>query len=119
MTDLAELVRIDDPSWYLEDPYPALARLRRDAPVHLYPELDTFLISRYHDVRDISRNPELWSVKAGILLNDAKYGNVAESFFPDGAELISTTDPPRHRELRRVISAAFTPARLQLSLIHI
>jgi cytochrome P450 len=109
MTDLTDLVRIDDPDWYLDDPYPGLARLRAEAPSLYFDHLDTYAITRYHDVREISRTPDVWSVKAGILLNDAKYGNVAESFFPEGAELISATDPPRHRELRRVISPVFTP----------
>jgi cytochrome P450 len=113
MTDLTDLVRIDDPEWYVGDPYPGLARLRSEAPALYYESLDTFAITRYKDVREISRAPELWSVKAGIVLNDAKYGNVAESFFPEGAELISTTDPPRHREIRRVISPVFTPKLVQ------
>jgi cytochrome P450 len=112
MTDLTDLVRIDDPDWYLDDPYPGLARLRAEAPALYYESLDTFAITRYQDVRDISRAPDVWSVKGGIVLNDAKYGNVADSFFPEGAELISTTDPPRHRDIRRVISPVFTPKQV-------
>jgi cytochrome P450 len=109
-TDLADLVRIDDPHFYLDDPYPVLARMRRDAPAFYCEALDTYVVSRYEDVRWISRTPEVFSVTDGILLNDAKYdSHVTDSFFPEGAELISTTDPPRHRELRRVISPAFTP----------
>ena len=49
-------------------------------------------------------------MRKGILLNDARYGeSIADSFFPDGAELISTLDPPRHGEVRRTIAPAFTP----------
>ena len=113
MTDLAELVRIDDPHFYVTDPYPVFARMRREAPAFYCEDLDTFAITRYDDVRAISRTPEVWSVADGILLNDAKYDDsITDSFFPEGAELISTTDPPRHRELRRVISPGFTPRKV-------
>ena len=113
MTDLAELVRIDDPQFYLGDPYPVFARMRKEAPALFCEDLNLFAISRYRDVREISRMPEIWSVTGGIVINDAKYkSRVAESFFPEGAELLATTDPPRHRELRRVISPAFTPQRV-------
>jgi cytochrome P450 len=57
----------------------------------------------------MSRTPELYCVAKGIQLNDARYGNVTDSFFAEGAELISTTDPPRHADLRRMIAPAFTP----------
>jgi cytochrome P450 len=110
MTDLAALVRIDDPQFYVGDPYPVFARMRKEAPALYCESLDTFAITRYEDVRKISRNPEVWSVADGQTLNDAKYkSHVSDSFFPEGAELIITTDPPRHRELRRVISPVFTP----------
>ena len=113
MTDLTELVRIDDPQFYLNDPYPVFARMRKEAPAFYCEALDTFAITRYEDIRQMSRAPEVWSVKDGILLNDAKYdSHIADSFFPEGAELISTTDPPRHRELRRVISPVFTPRKI-------
>jgi cytochrome P450 len=113
MTDLAELVRIDDPQFYIGDPYPVFARMRKEAPAFYCEGLNTFAITRYQDIRDISRNPEVWSVTDGIVLNDAKYdSHVTDSFFPEGAELISTTDPPRHRELRRVISPVFTPRKI-------
>ena len=107
--DLSRELRIDDPSFYIGEPYPTIRQVQRDAPVMLYPDFDTWLISKYEDVRAVSKNWETFSVADGIVLNDAKFGNVANSFFPEGAELISTTDPPRHRDLRRVISPVFTP----------
>jgi cytochrome P450 len=113
MTDLTELVRIDDPQFYVGDPFPVFARMRKEAPAFFCPHLDTYAITRYEDVRELSRTPDVWSVADGILLNDAKYkSHVTDSFFPEGAELISTTDPPRHRELRRVISPVFTPRKV-------
>jgi cytochrome P450 len=47
------------------------------------------------------------------MLNDAKYGGeVTNSFFPEGAELVTTADPPRHDELREVIAPAFARNRI-------
>lgn len=112
MSDLAALVRIREPQFYIEDPYPVFARMRRQAPAFFYEDLDTFVVTRYDDVRRISRSSEGWSVTDGILLNDVIHGGIAQSFFPEGIEILSLTDPPRHHELRRVMSPAFTPRRI-------
>ena len=111
MTDLASLVQIEDPEFYINDPFPVLARLRQEAPVFYYAPLDTWVLSKYEDIRDASRNPKVFSSAAGILLNEAKYGaGVMESFFPEDAALISTTDPPLHRAVRRTITPPFVPS---------
>ena len=108
--DLQDLARIDEPGFYDVRNAPLLARLRREAPVFWYAELGTWVLSKYHDVRYASREPRLFSSRQGILLNDARYGmNIADTFFPEGAELITTQDPPRHMEVRRTIAPAFTP----------
>jgi hypothetical protein len=36
MADLTELVRIDDPQFYVNNPYPVFARMRREAPACVY-----------------------------------------------------------------------------------
>ena len=108
--DLQDLARVDQPGFYDVRNAPLLARLRQEAPVFYYAELGTWVLSKYHDVKYASKTPELFSVRKGILLNDARYGeSIADSFFPEGAELISTLDPPRHGEVRRTIAPAFTP----------
>ena len=109
MTDLDQLVRLDDPQFWLDEPYPVFARLRAQAPVLYCDSINAFAITRYADVQSISRNPELFSSEAGIVLNDSRYGGVLRAFFPENSELISMSDPPRHRELRRVIAPSFTP----------
>jgi cytochrome P450 len=107
--ELLELAPIDSPDFYINDPHPALARIRNEAPVLRYEHLNSWLVTKYDDVKMMSRTPGVFCVAKGIQLNDARYGNITDSFFPEGAELISTTDPPRHAELRRVIGPAFTP----------
>ncbi len=111
MTDLAALVQIEDPEFYTNDPFPVLARLRKEAPVFYYEPLDTWVLSKYDDVREVSRNPKVFSSADGILLNDAKFGSgIMDSFFPEDAALISTTDPPFHRAIRRTITPPFVPS---------
>ena len=107
--DIRQRFRLDDPEFYLNDPYPVFAYLRRNSPVHYCDELNTFAVTRYDDVKEVSHRPDIFSSTDGVLLNDAKFGTVMTKFYPDGGEMIATTDPPRHRELRRAISPAFTP----------
>jgi len=107
--ELLELAPIDSPDFYINDPHPALSRIRNEAPVLRYEHLNSWLVTKYDDIKMMSRTPEVFCVAKGIQLNDARYGNITDSFFPEGAELISTTDPPRHAELRRAIGPAFTP----------
>jgi cytochrome P450 len=114
---LADLVRLEDPDFYLGDPFPVFARMRREAPLFWYEPLRLWAATTYDDIRHVSRLPQQFCSSKGVLLNDAKYdGSAMSSFFPDGAEVITLTDPPRHRELRRAIQPAFSPraaARLE------
>jgi cytochrome P450 len=112
MSDLTELVRIADPQFYLDDPYPVFARMRAEDPVHYRREFDTFVITRHADVKAISANTATFTTANGTFLHDTQARctdelSVLDSFFPHGAENLGTTDGLRHRELRQAISPAF------------
>ncbi len=107
--DLIASAPIDSPDFYIDDPHPVLEQIRREAPVLRYEHLNSWLVTRYDDIKAMSRDPTTYSVAKGTHLNDALHGSITNSFFPGDAELITTTDPPRHAELRRVIGPAFTP----------
>jgi cytochrome P450 len=119
-TDLRELVKIEEPRFYLEDGYPVFARLRREAPVFYYEPLDTFVLTKHRHIREVASNPQVWSNARGLFLNDVKYAaqmaesgqSVTDSFFPKGGEQVGTADPPRHAELRRVLAPAFSARAL-------
>lgn len=93
-----------DPHFRTRDDYFALcARLRAEAPVH---EVDDQLkvVSRYDDIREISRDPGRFCSGRGILANDPMR--------IDGRALpgsIIHQDPPTHGEWRRVLNRRFTP----------
>ena len=46
---------------FRKDPYPILQTLREQEPVHHDTELHRFFFTKYHDVKQILRNPEYWS----------------------------------------------------------
>jgi cytochrome P450 len=117
MSDLAELIQIEDPEFYTVDNAQLLARLRSEVPVFYHEPLGCWVLSKYDDIRYVEKTPETFTTTRGTLLNSARFrGNMEKEFFDEDAELLSTLDPPRHGELRRRIAPAFTPrmiARLE------
>ena len=76
----------------------ALARLRSEDPVHWDPVNQWWLVTRHADVRDISRQPELFSSEP------KGPWHVFEYHFS-----MQAMDGPRHVRHRNVVSRAFTP----------
>lgn len=111
-------VPIEDPQFYLDNPWPTFEWMQRDAPFWYYEPLDTFVLTRYDDIKAVAGLPHLFVSSRGLFLNDLKFQAQAgdelltDRFFPKGGEQVGTTDPPRHRELRRVIAPAFTEEAL-------
>lgn len=106
-SELNEQVRLEDPAFYLDDPFPVYQRLRNESPVHYYEPLDLWLLTRYDDIQHVGRNPLIFSSSDGIMLNDFRYGNITASFFPPNAENFALDPPPRHNELRRLVRGPF------------
>src|ERR1700752_4925606 len=73
--ELRALAPIDSPDFYTGNPHPAFARIRREAPVLRYDHLNSWLVTKYEDIRMMSATPQVYSVAQGIQLNDARYGN--------------------------------------------
>jgi cytochrome P450 len=110
MKSLSELVRLEDPSFYWDNPYPVLQRLRQEDPVFFYEPLNMWVMSKYEDIRHVGRTPEVFSNRDGIFFHDFRYGDVTKvQFFHSEAENIGLLGPPRHNEIRKIAGAAFTP----------
>jgi cytochrome P450 len=90
-----------------EDPYPFYARLRAEAPVYHNPDLDFWALSRYDDVREAFRAPDVFSNAMGVSLDPAAYG-------PHAYKTMSflAMDDPRHARLRKLVSKGFTARRV-------
>jgi cytochrome P450 len=93
----------------LADPYEAYRQLRDDDPVHLQHgrggDPDFYVLSRFADIWDAVRRPELFSSAHGITFRN----EVVELGL---APTIVMLDPPVHTRLRALIGAAFTPRRV-------
>ena len=88
-----------------EDPYPTYARLRDEAPLYHNAEDGFWALSRHADVIDGFRDTARLSSAHGVSLDASAYG--------PGAHRTSSfiaMDPPRHGQLRGLVSRAFTPA---------
>jgi cytochrome P450 len=106
---VAGMVRLNDSYFHTFEAERVFARLRQEDPVHWHEPLETWVISKYEDVKHVSCHPEVFSVQHGIRLDEACGARLAEGIFADGGEFLAYTDPPRHTELRRMLASAFTP----------
>jgi len=100
---------------FLQNPYPTYARLRTESPVVLEPRLG-WVVARHADISALLHDPRL---KSGPL-NDALYGSLPEAAaaaivpFRDAmSHNMLWQDPPDHSRLRRLVSPAFTPRRIE------
>ena len=91
---------------FLADPYETYRALRDHEPVHRHEDPPFYALSRFEDVWEAVRRPELYSSAQGL------------TFYPDEIESLGLAptivmlDPPRQNELRRLISHGFTPRRV-------
>lgn len=99
---------LHSPDFYAGDPYPAYRQLRATAPVCWNDVTDFWALSKYEDVRFVSSNPALFTSTKGITIPDPAVPTPAQA-----ANLIFS-DPPRHRQLRKLINSGFTRRRVTL-----
>jgi cytochrome P450 len=107
MTTLEDL-RIDPgtPGFSLRsDYYEILSRLRSESPIFEYAP-GVRAISRYEDIREISRDPQRFCSGRGALVNDP----LREGGTIEGSLL--HMDPPAHNEWRKVLNREFTARAL-------
>lgn len=88
----------------LENPYPAFRRLRDEAPVYKLPDDPVWVLSRFADVEAAMLDWRTFS--------SAKGNNTYEDPMRVGRTM-TTNDPPRHDELRRLVASGFTPGRVK------
>ena len=93
----------------LDDPYPGYRVLRDRDPVHRHQgrggDDDFYVLSRFADIWDAVRRPDLFSSASGITFRN----EIAELGL---APTIVMLDPPVHSALRALIGKAFTPRRV-------
>lgn len=114
MTEIPDLhgwLRAAD-DWH--DPYVRYAALRGESPVWHVPEFDEFLLFGHAEVMEVLRDPRFssnpvhrsWKAPDG----EADFRTQSSEI---GAKVLLFLDPPDHTRLRRLVSAAFTPRRVE------
>ena len=99
---------LHSPDFYTGDPYPAYQTLRAEDPVHWHAEREFWAILKYRDIRYISANPGLFTSTRGITIPEPGVDAAAS----DGSMIF--TDPPLHRQLRKLVISGFTPRQIAI-----
>ena len=98
------------------DPHPLYHRLRSEQPIAKAPEFDEWVLTRWADCEAVLRDPK-WSSSPDhrpAAENDIRAG-AAEV----GIKTLLFLDPPDHTRLRRLVSKAFTPRRIEQLRGHV
>jgi cytochrome P450 len=105
--------QLHSPEFFVGDPYPTYRALRASDPVCWNDVTKFWALLKYEDIRYVSSNPGKFSSANGITLPDPAIPSPAIE-----GNLIFT-DPPRHRQLRKLISAGFTKRQVGLLAVRI
>ena len=94
----------------LADPYPFFHRMRSEDPIHWSKRLNSWVLTRYDDVRAASRDRRFASDRVSVNMS-ALSGPDRTRFEPLGEHVsnwLGFTDPPKHTRMRNLISGVFT-----------
>ena len=102
---------------YLENPFPFLTRYREEKPAFFSPIVNMWIVSRYDDVQNILKDPQRFSSREAFAapahLAPSTLKMLDNTMFTSEAGGLVMADPPVHTRLRRAITNAFTPKRVQ------
>jgi cytochrome P450 len=102
---------------FVADPYPALARLRDEAPVVYDERTNQWLVSRHADVNAALRDRRLGRRYTHVASHEA-WGRTPppadQAAFWDLLDVqLIDMEPPDHTRLRRLVTRAFTPRTVE------
>src|SRR4051794_31840536 len=96
------------------DPYPVWRRLRDETPLYYNEQHDFYALSRFADVHAASIDWQSYSSARGTVIEliDTTPPEPGVEIPDASLGMMIFMDPPRHDELRRLVSRAFTPRRV-------
>ncbi|MEO5902134.1 MAG: cytochrome P450 [Ilumatobacteraceae bacterium] len=110
--DGPEIDLVSATSYAAGHPWAQYAWLRENAPVFWHDEVDGpgfWAITKYDDIRMISRQPKLFSSYArGVMMAEADDAGLAAQ-----RQMMLTMDPPQHDRFKLLVSRGFTPKNAQ------
>jgi cytochrome P450 len=136
---LSELVSLADVEFFMEYPFDVYARMRAEAPVYWSEVDNAWALTKYEDIRTVSKSPHLFSNRFGQIAPQCRTPDDGEPAVEDPVtgrvmpraatlraqmtevrpDILTSVDPPRHTFLRKVASAAFTPKAISLLEQHV
>jgi cytochrome P450 len=117
MKPLSDYTLIDRQT--VNDPFEYYSRMRSEAPVHFDPKLGAWLVTRYADIQEVGRQPDVLSSELGF--ETALWGQwqaeVAELMSREGYGMNPLSDgfqidPPVHPKRRGLVEHAFSAQRV-------
>ncbi|WP_067817729.1 cytochrome P450 [Nocardia inohanensis] len=112
----------DPELWATRSPIAEFTELRRNAPVWWnaqtpeqaapFGDEGYWVVSRHEDIREISRQPELFSSSRNGAIIRMPSDTTPEQMELNGASLVNM-DPPKHTRTRRIVSKGFTPRAVE------
>ncbi|OKH99778.1 hypothetical protein A6A06_22130 [Streptomyces sp. CB02923] len=106
-------VNLLDPGNYAVDNQPRLwRRLQNECPVGWHEATlgvpGFWVLSRYADIMEVFKDTTTFSSARGNIL-----GTLLAGGDPAGGQMLAVTDPPRHRDLRRILQGGFSARSMQ------
>jgi cytochrome P450 len=105
-TDPGLTTPLFDDRFYAGDPFPHYARLRSEAPLVWHEDPGVWIASSYADVLAVSRDPERFCSRKGILTVEIGVE------YPSPPTMMHT-DPPEHTGYRQAVALGFRPSRVK------
>ncbi len=100
-------------------PHHWFRKLRAEAPVYFHPESDGgpgfWCITKYEDLRSISRNPKIFS----SWLGGTNIPDQPEEGLAGLRAIMLNMDPPQHVKFRRTVQRSFTPRLIESMRPHV
>jgi cytochrome P450 len=93
---------------FRSNPYPVFAELRRQPTLTQVDTLGFWAVTRYADVLQVLKNPQLFSSTGGRAIAEPAWLGRHNPF----ADSIVMVDPPKHTRLRALVNRAFGPTAL-------
>src|SRR5437763_11846266 len=101
------------------DPHPLYHQLRAEAPMAYSDEMDEWVLTRWADCEAVLRDPRWSSAPEHRPVASEGFTSISAEASDVGMKTLLFLDPPDHTRLRRLVSKAFTPRRVEQLRSHV